>query len=247
MNESLDISNYLNLVLEDWRSSREDFPKNTPFNARLHWPIPFFGNPGTAKVATIGVNPSSGEFSSDRGWEEVRSSREWKLRLKNYFTHETPSRSWFDPWRMGLALLDCSYEEGSAVHIDVSYRTTTAMLRNEKTDREEFGRMIDRDVEWMFRLLPLCRNLRGLLFYGPIISSGGRVDSIASYFKSVAPRYNFSITGDGETCRFPPQIQKNNLFLHEVESKGDRSVQQKVVMDLRRNGRYLRQGFSSVG
>jgi len=55
---------------------------------------PFFGNPRNAIVATIGVNPSSGEFKPSRDWSSVRTQGAWKMRLKNYLTAETPHK-WF--------------------------------------------------------------------------------------------------------------------------------------------------------
>lgn len=72
MNGNLDISNYLNGVLLDWQGSRDAFPKNV--HPKQHWPNPFFGNPATALVATVGVNPSSLEFDETRAWVRVRST-----------------------------------------------------------------------------------------------------------------------------------------------------------------------------
>jgi len=131
------ISEYLTTVLRDWRGSANDFPKNRIENAR--WPIPFFGNPAKALIATVGVNPSSTEFEFSRGWADVKTPSDWKRRLRDYFNHKTPPHDWFEPWRRGLELLGMSYEQGTAAHFDVSYRTTTAMLTNKATDRPEFG------------------------------------------------------------------------------------------------------------
>jgi hypothetical protein len=153
MNGNLDISNFLLEVLHDWRGSRDAFPRNV--HPQQHWPIPFFGNPATALVATIGVNPSAVEFDEARAWDRVRSTADWKKRLKNYFNQTPPAVDWFDPWRIGLALLDCSYEAGTAAHIDVSYRPTKAMLKNQSSDPKEFRTMVERDVQWFFKLLPL--------------------------------------------------------------------------------------------
>jgi hypothetical protein len=98
-----------------------------------HRPIPFFGNPATAVAATVGVNPSSGEFQPNRNWNTVQNAADWKRRLKNDFNHSTPPYDWFAPWRTGLALLDLDYENGSAAHFDVSYRPTKAMPKNRAT------------------------------------------------------------------------------------------------------------------
>lgn len=69
-----DISKYLSAVLQDWHTSRKAFPRNTcPSN---QWPLPFFGNPRRPVVATVGVNPSSGEFSPGRNWSTVQTPTE---------------------------------------------------------------------------------------------------------------------------------------------------------------------------
>ena len=103
-----DISNYLNQVRGDWEDSRDAFPTNT--FPPSQWPIPFFGNPATALVATVGVNPSSGEFDEARDWASVHSGTDWKLRLRDYFKLKIPAHEWFEPWRIGLELLGASYE-----------------------------------------------------------------------------------------------------------------------------------------
>jgi hypothetical protein len=66
MPDNLDISKYLSDVLKDWRESRDAFPANTA--PCSHWPIPFFGNPASAIVATVGINPTCGEFQPSRNW-----------------------------------------------------------------------------------------------------------------------------------------------------------------------------------
>lgn len=102
-----DISRFLDQVHRDWLSTRGDFPKNT--YPPSQWPIPFFRNPATALIATAGVNPSAGEFDPKRDWARVKQMRDWKERLRDYFRHETPAHEWFEPWRIGLALLGASY------------------------------------------------------------------------------------------------------------------------------------------
>ena len=74
-----DISRFLDQVHSDWVSTRADFPLNT--YPPTQWPIPFFGNPASALVATVGVNPSSGEFDSPRNWASVKTKTDWKVRL----------------------------------------------------------------------------------------------------------------------------------------------------------------------
>ena len=85
-----------------------------------------------------------------RGWADVKTAADWKRRLRDYFKIDVPPHEWFEPWRNGLQTLGMSYEQGTAAHIDVSYRPTMAMLRDKTTDRKEFGQMVERDVAGFF-------------------------------------------------------------------------------------------------
>src|SRR5688572_15978542 len=97
---NLTVSNYLNEVYDDWQSSLDSFPRNIVRGD--YWPVPFFGNPATARVATIGANPSSKEFDPDRRWPNAKIANRgtWKNRLKSYFEHTNTTRpaDWFAPW-----------------------------------------------------------------------------------------------------------------------------------------------------
>lgn len=235
---SLAISNFLSEVLRDWRGSLELFPANKC--RELYWPIPFFGNPVTAVVATVGVNPSSDEFQPCRNWDAVQDSREWKLRLKNYFTGDIPPHEWFIPWRVGLKLLGVSFEEGTAAHFDISYRLTTAMLRNKNTDAREFREMIEHDLEWFFRLLPLCPNLRGLLVFGPVVRSDGTPESLAGFIRKSAPRHGFKVLADGGLVFDQAGQPPRRFFLHEVSSPHRGSVVGRVKESLARDLDHLK-------
>jgi hypothetical protein len=78
-------------------------------------------------AATVGVKHPPANLNPRRDWARVTQPRDWKDRLRDYFRHEIPAHEWFEPWRIGLALLGVSYEEGTAAHLD-SYRSTTSML-----------------------------------------------------------------------------------------------------------------------
>jgi len=231
------ISNYLTDVYLDWEDSRDAFQNNVYLTH--YWPIPFFGNPRTALVATVGVNPSSGEFGPKRNWAEVESIKGWKERLKQYFTDENrPPHDWFGPWCQGLALVGCSFGKGTAAHLDVSYRPTKAMLKNKTTDQREFRHMIERDVAWLFRLLPLCPKLRGLLVYGPVVRHDGSTESLAAFVRKSAPRHGFSVLPDGGLSLEGEEPRA--FFLHEVASPDMGTVTERVVANLTQHRDDLR-------
>ena len=225
------ISQYLSAVLQDWQTSQDTFPCNT--RPRNQWPIPFFGNPRRAVVATVGVNPSSGEFRASRNWNTVQTPADWKRRLKEYFKHDTPAHEWFEPWRAGLELLGASYKAGTAAHLDVSYRSTTAMLRNEDTDHVEFRRMVEQDVTWFFRLLPLCEHLRVLLTFGPIVRADGSTESLAAFLRAQAARHGFTVLPDGGLHVAASDETGRSFFVHEVRASGHGVLAEQVVENLR--------------
>ena len=231
MNDNLTISDFLNDVLQDWEASRDEFPNNT--YPRDQWPIPYFGNPTKAIVATVGVNPSSLEFANARKWNLVKQKAEWQFRLEHYFDGVFAPDDWFDPWRVGLAELGTSYEAGTAAHFDVSYRSTTAMLNNEATDANEFRCMVEKDVKWLFCLLSRCPKLRGLLVFGPIVRANGLKDSLAGFVRRSAPRHGFSVLPHGGLRVAAPGETGRSFFLHEVCASGHGTLTEQVVENLR--------------
>ena len=72
------------------------------------FPIPFFGNILTAKVLTIGVNPSADEFVG-RNWPDRLDADALTHRLLHYFDLPPGPHPWFSPWTEAIALLDIDY------------------------------------------------------------------------------------------------------------------------------------------
>jgi len=134
------------------------------------WPIPFFGDIRTARVLTIGVNPSPTEFNPPR-WGQIANDTQWAHRLLNYFlTPGVPWHEWFLPWEASLRLLGCSYENRTAAHIDLSPRSTNVMNQIPDALRPNFCGMVDGDVHWLYELLPFAPSAR------LIISAGGMIE-----------------------------------------------------------------------
>nr|WP_318660711.1 hypothetical protein [uncultured Treponema sp.] len=99
----------------------ELFDKNIPLV-----PIPFFGNISSAKIITIGANPSSTELKRNF-WSEKISSNKILDRLLNYFDYSP--HEWFDTYEQGLMKIGYSYHDGTAAHIDLCPWATYS-LRN---------------------------------------------------------------------------------------------------------------------
>ena len=239
MDDKLAISKYLSQVLRDWQDSRELFPKNVcPTD---HWPIPFFGNPTKAVIATVGVNPSSDEFAPDRRWGGVKRPADWKRRLRDYFTNDVPAHEWFEPWRIGLGLLGVSYKQRTAAHFDVSYPPATAMLTNPRTDREEFRRMVERDAAWFFKLLLLCPNLKLLLTFGPVVGKDRQPESLFGFLFSAAPGHGFRVFQDETGWQVWHEPSRRVLPVHDADTPGEKCVTCRVVKNLHAHRHELRQ------
>jgi len=236
------INEYLNHLLADKKAS--DLAYQTNICPKNYWPIPFFGNPREAKVLTIGVNPSSGEFAAGRRWTEVNTPKQWKERLRDYFKLNTiPPHKWFAPWTFGLSLLGLSYVAGTAAHADVSYRPTFAMS-NEDTDSELFRAMAERDVEWLFRLLPLCPNLRLLFTYGPILSSYGRYEGLVHFVATAALRFGYDARAEDGFTALIHRDTWRTLFLHDGATRGEECVTCSVAKKLNANRERLLRSFA---
>jgi hypothetical protein len=208
---------------------------------------PVLRKPETAIVATVGVNPSSCEFVPGRGWDALATPRDWKLCLKNYFNHAVPPHVWSGPWRIGLALLDCSYEAGTAAHFDVSYRPTTGMLTNQNTDRPEFRMMVEHDVQWLFKLLPRCPKLRVLLSMGPIIGANQEPASLTGFLHEFAPRHGFKVIHNEGFWEFWHEESRKVLVIHEADTPGEKCITCRVVKNLHAHRDELRQRMAQSG
>lgn len=162
---------------------------NNPADANLQpvgEPIPFFGDIRSAKILTVGVNPSSTEFAPGR-WAEDTPDSQWAHRLLNYFhIHDVPSHKWFLPWEASLRLLGCSYEDRSAAHLDLSPRATVRM-RNAPPDL--FNAMVQTDLHWLFESIAFCPNARVVLAAGSLTKQ----DQVGNYLRVQAPEHGFSV------------------------------------------------------
>lgn len=129
------------------------------------FPIPFFGNLHTAKVLTIGVNPSAGEFVH-RNWPAQMDSASLTQRLLHYFDSPPGPHPWFVPWIEALALLDIDYRRGEAAHLDLSPRATVSM--SAVPNPELFLQMVSQDLRWLFEFLQECNSARLLMAAGTV-------------------------------------------------------------------------------
>ena len=103
-------------------------------------PVVAFGNAQTARVATLGINPSKKEFLNKQGQDLDGKHRRFEtlysldvpslahaptesvhrvLQACNSYFGRKPYWTWFGHLERLLALLDASYKTGSACHLDL--------------------------------------------------------------------------------------------------------------------------------
>src|SRR5215831_8468276 len=106
----------------------------------LSTPVVAFGNPGSARVATLGLNPSRQEFLDTFGRELDGRQRRFEtlasLRVSglasasddvlsmvltacNQYFKRNPYRTWFDQLDEILRVIGASYYDGTACHLDL--------------------------------------------------------------------------------------------------------------------------------
>jgi hypothetical protein len=109
-------------------------------------PVLFFGQIHSARIATVGLNPSDKEYLSKAGEELTGSRRRFETldslglrdrreidgaiaatamrRMQQYFAPNSPVYSWFRPLERVLTGLGASFLDGSAVHLDLVQEPT---------------------------------------------------------------------------------------------------------------------------
>jgi hypothetical protein len=106
--------------------------------------------------------------------------------------------------------------------------TRTAPARNER----QFRHRVERDVAWLFRLLPLCPKLKGLLVFGPVVRHDGSTESLAEFIHKSAPRRGFKLLPDGELRVGVPNEAGRSFFMHEVCASGRGTITGQVVENM---------------
>jgi hypothetical protein len=185
MNEQ-ELTDWLRGLAAEIKRTKPHYPTNVVPGC----PIPFFGNIFEALVLTVGVNPSSTEFDSSRKWREAGTLPKWQERMLNYFRQRViPSHEWFETWSICLEFLAISYASGTAAHLDVSPRPTNAMIRNAKTNQQEFRAMVQHDIKWFFELLAEVPQARLLLIAGPIPRADGTKQQLADFIREHSQKH----------------------------------------------------------
>jgi len=113
----------VDMALRVTEKTASQYAELAPTRIRWH-PLPFFGSLDRARVITLGLNPSTNEFTRQRNWPFEITSVELAERLVNYWNVEIPGpHPWFRPWSTVLTDMGASYALDAA-HVDLSPRPT---------------------------------------------------------------------------------------------------------------------------
>src|SRR4051812_36917340 len=106
------VTSYLSDVVAYEASTRSHFISLYRSDVIVH-PLPLFGDVSSARLLTVGVNPSATEFIG-RNWPTEISAANLAARLTQYFEYDpVPPHDWFNGWREALMALGASYEAGA--------------------------------------------------------------------------------------------------------------------------------------
>ena len=155
-------------VIERAMATYPDMPEIVKYST----PVVSFGYPIGARVATLGINPSSNEFqigngnkdpleSSEKrlvdtqvlGLDNVKSlSRDQAIKVVNgcysYFSNKP--YKWFDDLEeYALRPAGYSYKNGSACHLDLVQWATDPVWQNEKMSKSKRKILLDSDKEFL--------------------------------------------------------------------------------------------------
>jgi len=144
-------------------------------------PVLFFGDLFTARVVTVGLNPSRQEYLDTRGSELTGSARRFETvgslgvrdraalapdhagkaidTMRDYFGIDKPVYSWFAGLARVVEGLGASFQEGTAAHLDLVQEATDPVWSGlSKIDRAEATRLLKSDLpflKWQIEAFPI--------------------------------------------------------------------------------------------
>lgn len=156
-------------------------------------PIPFFGDLHTARVVTVGLNPSDGEFK-DRSWPQSMDTPQLNERLTQYFCNsQVEPYKWFTTWEKALNQIGASYKNGTAAHIDLCpWPTKSAGSFNTETaNRKKFIQLASQSLPSFWRCLQAASHVRLVIMAGTVTKEHNMNDFVTRF----NPSTDFSLQG----------------------------------------------------
>jgi hypothetical protein len=156
--------NFVQQLQTEENHIREQYGAILRPNIPLH-PIPFFGVIENARVVTVGLNPSTTEFTKAGRWPQILTPCELAQRLVRYFREpEIPPHYWFAELQWSLEILHCPYHFAAA-HVDASPWTTfgprhlEANVQNIPHGLERYNHLLNAGIQtWLPRTFEFCKD-----------------------------------------------------------------------------------------
>lgn len=165
-------------------------PPTSHFIVPHSTPVVAFGDATKARIATLGLNPSSAEFEKASNvllpererrlatlpWLGVKSLQHASPAIiekvleesNNYFScSSNPFRKWFDKLLPPLKALQASYYDGTACHLDIVQWATSPKWGDLQTDHRSIAQnLVREDIPFLRSQLTKCSNIEVLLLNG---------------------------------------------------------------------------------
>jgi hypothetical protein len=192
----------------------------------LH-PIPFFGVVEKARVVTVGLNPSTTEFTEARLWPLILTPCELTQRLVRYFQlPEVMPHCWFADLERGLAALHCPYHFAAA-HIDIIPWATHApsYLKNNPDFLQMYNKLLKSGIQTHLpNVLEFCKDTVKLVIVTlssdkPKAEERSRLPLIENTIRqSVGNSVEIVIKTRSEFCQWAIKDQKRIIRLLNLEN-----------------------------
>ena len=197
------MQDYISELLKERNAIKNNFgvlfDNNTPIV-----PIPFFGNIRTAKIITIGANPSATELRNN-GWVENMDANQISEKLTQYF-HNQP-HNWFKPWEAALNTVGFSYYDDSAAHIDLCPWATKSLSTLDKLGLTNTTiELFKQSGLFFIDIIKKCSEIKFILMAGTVTKK--------YYLNNFI--YNFVNTNDFRISE-KPYIIKGGAFINKHE------------------------------
>lgn len=101
--------------------------------------------------------------------------------------------------------------------------------------------MVERDVQWLFKLLPLCQNLRLLLTMGPILGENLKLVPLLGFLCELAPRHGFKVVHNQGFWELWHEATGKVLVVHDADTPAEKYITCRVVKNLDTHRDELRQ------
>lgn len=176
-----------------------------PTKVQCH-PLPFFGSLDRARVITLGLNPSTHEFTRQRNWPRHLTAAELADQVVNYWTANGRSpHPWFRAWSTVLSEMGISYSLDAA-HLDLSPRATNS---RKSTLRALFISMLQTDAPvW---IEALCRAPKcSLVLAAGSATKGGYINEFIS---EMLPQTGVRLLGTWRRKRGEGQTASHTISL----------------------------------